>query len=231
MTGGPSSAVIFDVDGVLLHLTGPEEDAFFTPFEHLYGLTGLSRDWDSYKVRNDEDIISEILNRHLGTAPDGNQMARLIATYHETMRAGLATGAFTTSVINGTGALLDNLAAIPGLVMGMATANLASIAAMRLRHAGLWHHVKDHPGGAEGGGAKAEILKRVLDRLQLAPDRVVFIGDNLNDVAAGLVNGVHFIGFCEDEQRRTRLAAAGATALSGDHATTLALIRSMLDPG
>src|SRR5690606_8860878 len=41
-------AVIFDVDGVLLDLTRPEEDAFFAPFERLYGLTGLSRDWDSY---------------------------------------------------------------------------------------------------------------------------------------------------------------------------------------
>ena len=39
------AAVIFDVDGVLLHLTPEEEDAFFRPFEDLHGLTGLSRDW------------------------------------------------------------------------------------------------------------------------------------------------------------------------------------------
>jgi hypothetical protein len=57
-------AVIFDVDGVLLHLTPEEEDAFFWPFEHLYGMTGLSRRWDDYRIRNDEDIIDEILQAH-----------------------------------------------------------------------------------------------------------------------------------------------------------------------
>ena len=57
-------AVIFDVDGVLLDLTTAEEDAFFLAFERLHGLTGLSRDWDSYRVRNDEHIIAEILERH-----------------------------------------------------------------------------------------------------------------------------------------------------------------------
>ena len=57
-------AVIFDVDGVLLDLTAAEEDAFFLAFERLHGITGLSRDWDSYRVRNDEHIIAEILERH-----------------------------------------------------------------------------------------------------------------------------------------------------------------------
>ena len=52
------SAVIFDVDGVLLDLTAPEEDAFFLAFARLHGLTGLSRDWDSYRIRNDEHIIA-----------------------------------------------------------------------------------------------------------------------------------------------------------------------------
>ncbi|MFM8747530.1 MAG: hypothetical protein ACKOED_12845, partial [Aestuariivirga sp.] len=58
------SAVIFDVDGVLLELTAPEEDAFFLAFERLHGITGLSRDWDSYHIRNDEHILAEILERH-----------------------------------------------------------------------------------------------------------------------------------------------------------------------
>jgi len=58
------AAVIFDVDGVLLELTRPEEDAFFVPFERRYGLKGLSRDWNSYAIRNDENIIAEILSRH-----------------------------------------------------------------------------------------------------------------------------------------------------------------------
>ena len=46
-------AVIFDVDGVLLHLSPAEEDGFFEPFREAYGLTGLSRDWNAYHIRND----------------------------------------------------------------------------------------------------------------------------------------------------------------------------------
>ncbi len=57
-------AVIFDVDGVLLELTSAEEDAFFVPFENRYGLKNLSRDWNSYAIRNDENIIAEILASH-----------------------------------------------------------------------------------------------------------------------------------------------------------------------
>jgi FMN phosphatase YigB (HAD superfamily) len=55
-----NAAVIFDVDGVLLELTSAEEDAFFAPFAQRYGLENLSRDWNSYAIRNDENIIAEI---------------------------------------------------------------------------------------------------------------------------------------------------------------------------
>ena len=45
----------------LLELTRAEEDAFFVPFERRYGLKDISRDWNSYAIRNDENIIAEIL--------------------------------------------------------------------------------------------------------------------------------------------------------------------------
>ncbi len=47
-----------------LDMTPAEEDAFFVPFAERYGLSGLSRDWDSYRTRNDEDIMGEILEAH-----------------------------------------------------------------------------------------------------------------------------------------------------------------------
>ena len=59
------AAVIFYVHGVLLELKSVEDDAFFVPFEIRYGLKNLSRDWNSYAIRNDENIIAEILASHL----------------------------------------------------------------------------------------------------------------------------------------------------------------------
>ena len=115
-----------------------------------------------------------------------------------------------------------------GVTIGIATANLVDAARLRLASAGLWEFVSELPFGADGGGAKAEILARAIDASGLAKHRIVYLGDNLNDVDAGLRNGVHFIGFARERARREKLACAGARTVSGDHATSYQLISSML---
>ena len=58
------AAIIFDVDGVLLELTRAEEELFFQPFASRCDANKLSRDWNSYQIRNDENIIAELIERH-----------------------------------------------------------------------------------------------------------------------------------------------------------------------
>ncbi len=227
MTARPEAAVVFDVDGPLLDLTRAEEDAFFQPFEQLYGLTGLSRDWNSYRVRNDEDIITEILENHLGTVPPG-EVEKVMALYGRVLQDGFASGRLQVSPVPGAGELLTRLAGLDGVALGMATANLRRAAEIRLVAAGLWEHVKDHPGAADGGGAKREVLARVIAGLRVPPERIVFIGDNLNDLDAGGANGTHFIGFHWSEERRQRLSAHGAEHVSGNHEETFRLIAQFL---
>lgn len=215
-------AVIFDVDGVLLDLTAPEEDAFFLPFERRYGLTGLSRDWDSYRIRNDEHIITEILERHGLPAED---RAALVADYLTILSEGLSSGALTPVEIPGARELL---ATLPGIRLGIATANLLSAAKLRLEAKSLWKPVSSLAFGSEASGHKRETVARAIAATGLPKQRIVYVGDNVNDVDAGLSNGVHFIGFSESEIRREKLAAAGAVHLSGNHATTLRLLRMLL---
>jgi phosphoglycolate phosphatase-like HAD superfamily hydrolase len=216
------SAVIFDVDGVLLDLTEAEEDAFFLPFARRYGLAGLSRDWDSYKIRNDEHIIAELLARHGLPAEDH---ALIVADYLDLLSRGLSSGTLTAVDVPGARQLLASLA---GYHTGIATANLLAAARLRLEARDLWQAVSTLAFGAEGSGHKRETVARAIAATGLPKQRIVYIGDNLNDVDAGLSNGVHFIGFSESATRRDRLAAAGAQHLSGDHATTLRLLRSLL---
>jgi phosphoglycolate phosphatase-like HAD superfamily hydrolase len=227
MTARLEVAVIFDVDGPLLDLTRAEEDAFFAPFEQLYGLTGLSRDWDSYRTRNDEDIITEILETHLGRVPPG-EVQKVTALYGRVLEDGFASGRLKVSAVPGAAELLARLAELDGVALGMATANLRRAAEIRLSEAGLWGHVKAHPGAADGGGAKREVLARVIAGLGLPADRIVFVGDNLNDLDAGTVNGTHFIGFHWTEARRQRLSQHGAEHVSGDHEETFRLIAQFL---
>lgn len=219
----PEAAVIFDVDGVLLELTRAEEDAFFAPFETRHGITGLSRDWDSYRTRNDEDIIAEILEAHGLAVPESTT---IIADYLDVLRGGIGTGALKPVEIPGARELLAEL--VNGPRLGVATANFIAAAQLRLEATGFWPAVSQLAFGAEGGGHKRDTVARAIAATGLPPDRIVYIGDNLNDVEAGLGNGVHFIGFSVDEPRRHQLHEAGARHTSGDHETTLPLIRELL---
>jgi phosphoglycolate phosphatase-like HAD superfamily hydrolase len=97
------AAVIFDVDGVLLKLTTAEEDAFFVPFENRYGLKNRPRDWNSYAVRNDENIIAEILASH-GIA--ARERREVVADYLEILKLRLFTGVLDTITIPGAQKLL-----------------------------------------------------------------------------------------------------------------------------
>jgi len=221
-------AVIFDVDGPLLELTVPEEDAFFAPFQEIYGLEGLSRDWDSYRVRNDADICREILSGHLRREPEESELADLASRYFATLEESYRTGAARVVEIAGARALLQRIAACSGIALGIATANFHRAAQIRLERAGMWHLVEDHAGAADGGGAKSEVLARVLGKLDLPGEKVVFLGDNLNDLEAGHANGVHFIGFHVEAERRQRLTDAGAAITAGDHDTSWALICELL---
>jgi phosphoglycolate phosphatase-like HAD superfamily hydrolase len=112
--------------------------------------------------------------------------------------------------------------------MGIATANLLSAAALRLKHAGLWHHVSACAHGAGGGGHKREILARAMAATGLPKNRTVYIGDNLSDVEAGLANGVYFIGFSTDSGLLTKLKRAGASYTSNNHLDSFRLIGHLL---
>src|SRR5262245_30656085 len=115
------AAIIFDVDGVLLDLTPAEEAAFFWGFSRLHRLEGLSRGWASYPVRNDEDIIAEILPRHFGRPPTLGECQAIIRAYLSHLASDIQLKRLMPSPIEGAGELL---AALSGRAeVGIATAN------------------------------------------------------------------------------------------------------------
>jgi phosphoglycolate phosphatase-like HAD superfamily hydrolase len=215
-------AIIFDVDGVLLNLTPAEEELFFQPFATFIDVSKLSRDWNSYRIRNDENIIAEIVERY--NLPQ-NLCAVLKTEYLNLLAEHISSHKIMPHPIKGAAQLLAHL---KFCTLGIATANFRDAAKLRLVQAGLWQQVQKLAYGADGGGAKSEILSRALASLNLPATRIVYVGDNLNDVAAGLNNNVHFIGFSENEVRRHILAKAGAQHISANHTETLALIAKVL---
>jgi HAD superfamily hydrolase (TIGR01549 family) len=212
-------AVIFDVDGVLLELTRDEEEIFFTALSKFVPTENLSRDWNSYAIRNDEDIIAEILQLNALPASSIDD----VKTHYISL---LKSSAVAAVAIPGARQLLQTLN--NKALLGIATANLLDAAQHRLQQVGLWEHVARNAHGGDGGGHKSAILGRALSHLEMNPNRIVYVGDNLNDVTAGLLHNVHFIGFSENAERRNRLREAGARHTSSNHVETIAVINQLL---
>jgi HAD superfamily hydrolase (TIGR01549 family) len=212
-------AVIFDVDGVLLELTRDEEEIFFQSLAKFVPTENLSRDWNSYAIRNDENIIEEILARnHLPLTLKQGVIDHYIAT--------LGASKVNAIAIEGAANLLATLQ--PKAQLGIATANLLAAAEHRLQQVQLWSAVEKFAHGADGGGHKSDILDRAIKNLNLPPQRIVYIGDNINDVTAGLTHGVRFIGFSTDANRRQTLANHGAIHISANHLETTGLVLALL---
>ena len=216
-------AIIFDVDGVLLKLTRAEEELFFQPYAGRIDATILSRNWNSYTIRNDEDIVREIVERYGLPASDA---AIIIAEYLALLEQELS-GSLKTETIAGAAKLIDEFVKVAKL--GIATANFREAARLRLHQADMWEPVSRLAFGADGGGHKSAILARAIAGSGLPTSRIIFIGDNVNDVRAGLDNEVHFIGFSSDAARRKMLAAAGAKQVVSHHDETCAVIRQILN--
>lgn len=217
-------AVIFDVDGVLLDLTAAEEDLFFACFSPWGDPARLSRDWNSYRIRNDDDIVDEIM---AGWGIPAAEKPAIVARYFDQLQAHLDSGRLASPALPGAA---ETLAALQGKArLGIATANLREAARLRLAAAGLWPAVSGLAFGADGGGHKHEILARAIAASGLPPASVIYVGDNLNDVEAGLRNGVTFIGFSTSSTRRSQLQAAGAIFCAQDHTEMRAFISARLN--
>ena len=131
-----ASAVIFDVDGVILHLTPPEEAAYFQALELVFGITDASPDWDSYRARNDVEIVEELIETRLGRAATPGDINSFTDKYVSLVDIGIRTGEIEVLEIDGIRDVLMELTQADNLIMGLATANLMGMAKMRLRHVG-----------------------------------------------------------------------------------------------
>ena len=218
-----NSAIIFDVDGVLLELTPDEEELFFEPFASRLNAAKLSRDWNSYKIRNDQEIVGEIVERHNLPA---HEAARITREYLTLLEQALRSGV-RSKPIAGAARLLKSFSGTAKL--GVATANFRRAAQLRLQQMDMWKPVQHHAFGAEGGGHKSEILARAIATLGLPPQRIIFIGDNVSDLIAGRENHTHFIGFSTSPSRLSQLREAGAVNLCGAHAETENMVRELLN--
>lgn len=233
MSAAPAYAVIFDIDGVLLHLTRQEEWLFFDAFRVVHSVAEqhMNPDWNSYRVRNDVEIAGELLERHFGRMAEPHEVDAVFEHYTGTIETGLAQGTLHVKAIDGAKGLLDRLTGRGDLHLGLATANIQGAADTRLHNAGLSGYYAV-AGYAEARGPKINILAHAIAQLEdkggIPAERIVYLGDQLGDLAAARENDVHFVGMSPSPEQRQVLRDNGAATVSEGHHETEALILGLL---
>lgn len=229
MTGpGRHRLVLFDIDGTLIWTGGAGGRALTRAFEEWAGIPdGL--DGIPVPGRTDTIILTDLLRRHgLGASPaalDGLQ-----DIYFRCLAQELAGLPPSVEPLPGVTALLDALAAEPGVTIALLTGNHTRGARLKLERYGLWGHF---PFGAFGEDAadRNDLVPVALRRAAAAgaapcsPRDVVIVGDTPLDVACGQAHGSSTIGVATGGFSQTALAEAGADLVVPDLSDTAALLR------
>ncbi|ANZ42278.1 hypothetical protein BBK82_46505 [Lentzea guizhouensis] len=215
---GPDVLVLWDIDGTLISARGfgalMYRDAFLQAFgRDLAGAVDLGG-------RTELDIIAEVLSQQgVEHTPETSAvLATALAASFERRRGELAGHG---EVLPGAREGLEAFAADPRVHQGVLTANLGSVARVKLEEFGLAHLVDwDVSAYGDDHADRAELVAVARERARhvrrFADDEVVLIGDTPHDVRAALVAGVRLVAVATGRSTAQQLSDAGATVVLDD---------------
>lgn len=184
-----STVLLFDLDGTLINTGGAGRRAMNAAFLHLFGREDGFRDF-KFDGMTDFAIARAGLKKHHGEDAEIDQPA--IDAFLETYVGYLETELPKSEkyqVLPGVMALIESLASLPGVAVGLGTGNIK-----RGAYAKLVRSTLDGAFAFGGFGCDAEdrveLIRIGAERgakqlgLPLAECRVIVIGDTPKDVAA-----------------------------------------------
>ena len=231
MTAPRTCLVLWDIDHTLIETRGVGRKIYQRIFPEV---TGLSlRELATVHGRTELDIIHNTLRLH-GIEPTEravNAVAAALTQGYEAARVELAERG---RVLPGVVAMLEQLAAEPGLHQSVLTGNTTDVAKIKVEAFGLDSYL-DLSLGAYGDDHRdrAELVtiarKRATHRLDtpISPDQILLIGDTPNDVDAALTTGAHILAVATGKYTTAELHAAGATTVV-ENLENITDIRAML---
>jgi phosphoglycolate phosphatase-like HAD superfamily hydrolase len=222
--------ILFDIDGTLV-TGGPAKVAFETAMVETYGTSGdVGR--ASFAGKTDPQIARELLTRagfDKETIDEG--LPGLWECYLGHLGAGLDET--PVRVLAGVRELLDTLASVEGVALGLVTGNIARGAELKLSSAGLWerfaiggygsdHEERDHLPGI------ALARARVYWRAELRAGDAVIVGDTPRDVACGRAGGTRTLAVATGSFSTTDLRVAGADQVVEDLSVTERVVELLM---
>lgn len=222
--------LLFDIDGTLVR-GGPAKDAFVDAMTETYGTPG-PLETVSFAGKTDPQIARELLSRAgLSREEIDRGLERLWVRYLAHLEERLP--ADPVSVLPGAGELLDALAAVEDVAVGLLTGNIEGGARLKLSSGGLWEHFtfgsygSDHEERDElpaiAVGRARELYGSVV-----SAELAVVIGDTPRDVACGKAGGTRTIAVATGSYGADDLMASGPDHLLEDLSATSDVVDLLL---
>lgn len=218
--------LLFDIDGTLIW-GGPAKDAFCLAMVETFGTAGDIETF-SFAGRTDPEIARGLL---AGTGMSDEEIERgfpeLWDRYLGYLEARLPAN--PVDILPGVPALLDALAAEPGIAMGLLTGNIMRGAQLKLGSAGLLDHFlmgsygSDHE---ERDELPAIALSRARETwgVDFGPQDVLVLGDTPRDVACGKREGLRTLAVATGHHDADSLRATGADHVVENFSDTAAIV-------
>jgi phosphoglycolate phosphatase len=224
--------VLFDIDGTILRVDGTSRTALIKALLEVYGTDGVAKK-HNFGGKMDGQIIHEVLE--LGGLSREAIVAGFEAAksrYLDYAKQGLTKDKIR--LMPGVQVLIERLAAMPEVQLGLLTGNFEEGARYKLEPHDLW---KYFPFGAFGSDAERRIdlpviairkAKDVLGQTYHGEDLVV-IGDTEHDVACGkLLDGSTAIAVATGHVKPAELARHEPHYLFSDLSETEKVIAAIL---
>jgi len=205
-------AVLFDIDGTLLHTGGAGAVAWQRAFLELYEVEANIEE-HTHAGMTDPEIAEIVFREVLGRDGSDTERAEAIGCYlgHLAEAVAESEGYF---VIPGIEELLPRLVE-EGILLGVVTGNIESAAHIKLGRGDLNKYFAFGGYGSDSRSRTA-LTKKALERggeVSGAPldlDQTIAIGDTPRDVKAGHGAGIHVVGVATGSYSVEELKEAGA---------------------
>lgn len=202
---------LFDIDGTLVDTGGAGMRALQEAAVECYGGEGPSLDLAG---STDLGVLAGILSHFDLEHADGEE-ERFFACYLQRLEWNLAHGGYSGRVLPGAEVLLDTLAQLDGITVGLLTGNIAEGAGAKMRHYGLDRHFGFGAYGCDH--ADRNLLGPVaLERAavhagrEFSPEETLVIGDTPKDVACAKAMGARCLAVATGKFSAEQLRACGA---------------------
>ena len=215
---------LFDIDGTLIFSGGAGSAAVQLVLKEEFGLAEI-KDGVAMTGRTDRVILRDLFGLHdIDDTPENWQ--RFLSAYLQRLPESLSTR--SGGVLPGVGELLDRLAGMPDVAVGLLTGNVRDGARVKLTHFGIFHHFRFGGFGDEhldrddvARSALAETRARFGD---VSTKQIWVIGDTPLDVQCARAIGARVCAVATGTHSRDELAIAEPDLLLSDLSDAGALL-------